>query len=241
MRKIKLSLILPCFNEAEHIIQSVSRIISQLKSMPMNYELIFVEDKSTDDTPKLLKEIKKKYNQTPIQIIWQSKNQGRGFALSTGIKHAKGKIVGYIDIDLEIAPSYIPACAKKIEQGFDVVCGWRTYDFALDSLARWLASNCYRLLTRFVLHHSLHDTESGYKFFSRSAILPLLPKIHDRHWFWDTEVMLLSQRAGLKIYELKMKFIRRKDKTSTVKLLPDTWEYLKQLWKFRSRLTKVSL
>ena len=238
--KILLTLVLPCFNEAQHLESSFPRIINVLERLNSQYEVIFVDDMSQDDTRKILLKLKNRYRKHNLNIIFQPENLGRGFAVVTGILAAQGKYVGYLDIDLEVAPDYIQKTIEKLAAGYNVVCGWREYDFEFESLPRWLASNTYRLLTRFVFNHSLHDTEAGYKFFQKNSAIFLIDNTKDRHCFWDTEIMINAARSGLKIYEQKVRFVRRRDKTSTVKLVPDTIEYIKQLWRFRLRLLSKS-
>ena len=80
------------------------------------------------------------------------------------------------------------------------------------------------------------DTETGYKFFNRERILPILTKATDPGWFWDTEVMALSYHANLKIVELPCLFIRRSDKKSSVKIFRDSFEYFSKLVKFSHEL-----
>jgi len=96
-----------------------------------------------------------------------------------------------------------------------------------------LASKIYALAVKTLLKISIEDTEAGYKFFKRSKILPILSKVRDKHWFWDTEICVRAYWSGLKISEIPVLFIRRRDKKSTVKLIPDTYDYIKKIIKFR--------
>ena len=238
MQQIELSLILPCYNEVEHFTQSVEHILATLKKTGLTYEIIFVEDKSTDKTSELLKGFLRKYKSLPIRIIWQPINLGRGHAVTTGIKNASGSIVGYIDIDLEVGPQYIAQCVTAIQRRYELVCAYRRYQFSLRTISRWVASTSYRKISQIAFHHNLHDTEAGYKFFKKSTILPVLKLATDPHWFWDTEIMLYSYYAGLKITEISVQFNRRMDKTSTVKLIPDTIEYIRKLIRLHKKLKK---
>lgn len=79
----------------------------------------------------------------------------------------------------------------------------------------------------------LHDTETGYKFFKRERILPVLDDIQDQRWFWDKEVMARSFYRGYRIVEIPCLFLRRFDRASTVSPLADTVDYFRKLWRFR--------
>ena len=112
--KSKYTLILPCFNEEEHILESVDKIIEILDVSKYLYELILIDDKSTDNTANLIKEIKHKYP-TRVRAYFHRYNLGRGATVTEGIKLAKTNIVGFIDIDMEVSPVYIPQMVKLID------------------------------------------------------------------------------------------------------------------------------
>jgi len=231
-----LSLILPCYNEAETFTPSVKEILAVLDKTDWSYEIIFVDDASGDTTIQLIKQALKRYPRKHLSALYHIHNQGRGKTVTDGFLQAQGRIVGFIDIDLEIPAWYIPRAVEAVEAGVDAAIGWRIYDLDLKGLIRWLASKGYMWLRKRVLGINLKDTESGFKFFQRSKILPVLRRCHDPHWFWDTEIVARSLQAGLKFAEIPVVFIRRQDKTSTVKLLPDTLDYLKKLVQYRQEL-----
>jgi hypothetical protein len=125
---------------------------------------------------------------------------------------------------------------KAIEKGADVATVRRIYAFQLGSLDRYAMSRGYSFLVRKLLGVSLRDTETGYKFFRRETLLPILDAIADPGWFWDTEFMVRAARAGLRIEEIPGAYIRRGDKTSTVSGVRDSWRYFGKLLAFRRRL-----
>lgn len=235
MDKYDASLILACYNEAEIFNDSVARLIKTLNKTDYTWEIIFVDDKSSDNTVGLIKKAIKRYSRDNLSAIYHNKNQGRGQTVVDGFKKAKGKYVGYLDIDLEIGEWYLPRFFEALDNGFDLASAWRIYDFQLWSLPRWLASKGYTWLRKVLLGLPYQDTEGGYKFFKRSKLLPLLIKAKNQGWFFDTEIMALSCKYHLKVIELPVAFIRRAEKTSTVKLIPDTLTYLKDLYKFSRR------
>ena len=87
-----------------------------------------------------------------------------------------------------------------------------------------------------MLKNDMPDTEAGCKFFNRERILPVLASCEDQGWFWDTEIMLRSRMAGLKIEFPTVLFVRRPDKATTVRLIHDVIEYWRRLFKFRSAI-----
>jgi len=164
-------------------------------------------------------------------------NQGRGAAVTTGIRQARGDVAGYIDIDCEVSPVYLPLMIAGIEKHeADVIIGKRIYLNSIRSLIRFIASWGYRSLTRVILQTHDLDTESGYKIFNRKKILPIILLVQSPGWFWDTETIVLADRFGLTISEMPVLFQRRFDKQSSVRLFRDTIQYLKDLWAFYFRL-----
>lgn len=236
MKKIcDFSLILPCYNEMLILEKSITTILTVLSLSRLSYEIIFVDDHSTDGTLDVLNKICHKYSD--FHVISHSKNYGRGRSVADGIRHASGTIVGYIDIDLEVSPVYLPMMVQTICDGSaDVVIGRRIYRSRFTSLFREIASAGYRWLSDRLLDTGGLDTETGYKFFNRRKILPLLSVATHPHWFWDTEIMVFAKRAGLHIMELPVLFLRRKDKHSSVKIFPDISDYFISLWRLKRRL-----
>lgn len=235
VKKPYLSLIIPCYNEGSTFLKSVEEVVSALYKTRLSYEIIFVEDKSVDGTQKEVRTFLKKIKGS--RAIFHSTNQGRGKSVTDGLLASKGKICGFLDIDLEVPASYIPVFVKDIENGFDVVVGKRFYDGeGLSSIPRYLASKVYSFVVRFLLQIPMDDTEAGYKFFKRQKIIPILKKTVDKHWFWDTEICARAHYGGLKISQVPVIFKRRLDKKSTVKLLPDTIAYIRSLINFKLKV-----
>lgn len=236
MSSIDATLILPCYNESEHFVDSCRRIFAVLTRSKKVWEVIFIDDSSRDNTPSQIRKVLKKHIPLKMKAWYHRSNRGRGATVAEGIRRAAGSIVGYIDIDCEIDPRYIPIFVGKVEEGYDIVSAWRIYEFPWLSLPRYLASKLYILTTKLLVHSPFPDTEAGYKFFRRNKVLPILPGVSATHWFWDTEVLVRSQKKALKIAFIPTVFLRRHDKTSTVRLVPDTIEYLKSLWNLRKDL-----
>ncbi len=234
-KKIDVSLVLACYCEGEHFPESVARIVDVLSHSKYSYEIIFVDDHSLDNTASLVKLACKKYKCT--RALYHAINSGRGRAVADGAFVANGEVIGYIDIDLEVGPEFMPQLIDVVlSKKADVAIGRRIYRTSVSSLIREVLSIGYQWLSDVMIGTGKLDTESGYKFFRRTKMLPILKKAQHPHWFWDTETMVLARRAGLSIIEVPVLFLRRNDKTSTVKVFEDTVDYIVNLWKFRVRL-----
>lgn len=234
-----LSIVIACYNEESHLSESVRQIRLILDSTRWNYELIFIDDKSQDNTREVIQKLVEGRND--CTAVYHESNLGRGGTVTEGIRLARGKIVGFIDIDLEVQSHYIPAMVQKLlQEGYDIATGERIYRvmFQFEDIIRWILSIGYRRLVYIVLKGKFRDTETGYKFFLRDKILPVLDRCMDTHWFWDTEIMLEAADANLKIIEIPVLFMRRLEIKSSVRLLPDTWAYIVALTNYYKRKKK---
>jgi hypothetical protein len=230
--KCDLSLIIACYNEAGHLQESVREILSVLDSTCWAYEIIFVDDCSTDETSKIIDKIMMMHRSKDMSKLAHAKNTGRGKTVCDGFRQAKGDVVGYIDVDLEVHARYIPSCVLAIREGADASYAQRTYKLQPSLMHRHILSRGYSRLVQSVLEIELSDTESGYKFFRREKLLPLLEKATDPGWFWDTEIMTHCVLAGYSVAEIPALFVRREDKKSSVRVIRDSADYFAKLWQF---------
>lgn len=234
MKEIDFSLVLALYNESSVLPQSLKRIFESLDKSGLNYEIILIDDKSNDQTPELAK--KEILDRSNCHFYQHERNLGRGGTVSEGLKLAKGAVVGFIDVDLEVGPEYMTGFVRKILSGeAEVIAGLRRYEFTLRCFLRYLITGFYHQLVRLFLKLPFRDTETGYKFFNREKILPILEKVQDNGWFWDTEIMAQAYAHYLRVLELPVIFRRRDDKKSTVKIFHDSFDYLIKLIKFRKR------
>jgi glycosyltransferase involved in cell wall biosynthesis len=233
------TLVIACYNEAPILERSVAETFEVLDTLRLSSEVIFVDDFSKDATREIIDRIIAAHPARALTVIKHPQNVGRGGTVADGIRAARGRLVGYLDIDLEVHARYIPPCLQALDEGYDVATALRMYKFYWRSLDRYVMSKGYRWLMRRVLRLPLRDTETGFKFFRRDRILPVLDATQDRGWFWDTEIMARAHLAGLRIIEIPAVFVRRFDKVSTLNPMADTIDYLKKLWRFRGVLNAL--
>jgi glycosyltransferase involved in cell wall biosynthesis len=231
-----LSLVLACYNEAQHLRESFAEIRDTLEHAGWPFEILFVDDRSRDATPQILDEILAAGTGLDLRVIRHAENRGRGATVTDGFRAARGEIAGYLDVDLEVHCRYVPSLVRAIEKGADVATLRRIYALQLRSLDRYFMSRGYSFLVRHLLGVPFRDTGTGYKFFRRETVLPVLDEIEDGGWFWDTEFMVRAARRGLTVVEVPGAYIRRDDKASTVRGLRDSVRYFLALLRFRRRL-----
>jgi glycosyltransferase involved in cell wall biosynthesis len=231
-----VSIVLACYNEAEHIEESFREIRETLVQTAWPFEVLFVDDRSRDETREILGRILETHRHLDLKLILHETNRGRGATVTDGFRAARGEIAGYLDVDLEVHCRYIPSLVRAIERGADIATVRRIYALQLASLDRYFLSRGYSFLVRRLLDVPIRDTETGYKFFRRETVLPVLDEIEDEGWFWDTEFVGRAAGRGLKFEEIPGAYIRREDKTSTVRGVQDSARYLRRLLRFRRRL-----
>jgi dolichyl-phosphate beta-glucosyltransferase len=229
---IDVSIVIACYNEEPLLAESVKKIMAVMDATCWKYELIFVDDFSRDNTRQIINQIIVENQKHLLKKIFHERNMGRGKTVTDGILKAEGKYVGYLDIDLEVGAHYIPLMVITLQQGADIATAFRVYKETFKLFIRAVLSIGYRFLMHMMLKNPVKDTETGYKFFNRERILPIINETKDPGWFWDTEIMMRSYRANLKIVENPCLFIRRYDKKSSVNIFKDSFEYLIKLVKF---------
>lgn len=236
---IDVSIVIPCYNEESCLQNSFKEISQIISSTRFRCEFIFVDDCSVDSTREIIQKICNE-NKESCHYLFHQKNMGRGASFKDGAALSKGKFVGFLDIDLEVSAAYIPIVLSKLVDGADIVTIRRHYNlvFSFVFMLRHILSNGYKLLIKYALKLPFQDTETGYKFFTREALLKIINETKNNHWFWDTEIMYFANRQKLIVLELPGLFMRRKDKKSTVRLFHDSVNYIKEVYKFRKRINE---
>ena len=197
-----LSLVIPVYNEATNLPELHGEITAACQILVKSYEIIFVDDGSEDDSLPVLKQLLKK--DPHIRIIQLRKNFGQTAALSAGFDHARGNIIITLDSDLQNDPKDFGLLIEKIEEGYDLVCGWRTkrkdrfITRRLPSiLANWLISKMTRV--------KLHDYGCTLKAFRREIIKHI--KLYgELHRF----IPAIASIVGVSIAEVKVNHRKRR-------------------------------
>jgi glycosyltransferase involved in cell wall biosynthesis len=158
--------ILLIFNEEQNIEPLTKSILDVYKKSKISGEVLLVDDGSIDNSPKVCDTLANKYDN--VQTIHHSPNKGRSYAIQTGFKHAKGDVIILMDGDRQYNPDEIPQFLEKINDGYDVISGYRTH--REDKFIRKLISRVYN---RWIIQRSLNldvrDQNSGFKAFKKKA------------------------------------------------------------------------
>jgi glycosyltransferase involved in cell wall biosynthesis len=203
---VKLSIVIPIFNEEENVALIYEEVKGVLNGMEVEHEILFIDDGSTDNSLNILKEIQ---NHDPSVIgISFRKNFGQTAAMSAGFDYATGDVIVTIDGDLQNDPHDIPHMIQKIEEGYDVVTGWR-HDRKDAFINRKLPSIIANKIISWTTKVSLHDYGCTLKAFRREVIKNI--KLYgEMHRF----IPAIASGMGISFTEIKVNHRPRKYGTS---------------------------
>lgn len=159
MKQPFLSFVIPAKNEEDSVGVLTNEIENVVQKYKYSYEVIFIDDGSTDKTYDKLVNLHKKNKN--IKIIKHRGNWGKSIALQNGFEKAQGEIVFTMDADLQDDPIEIPRFLKKLEEGFDLVSGWKKTRH--DPISKVIPSRIINFIASFITQVPVHDTNCGYK------------------------------------------------------------------------------
>lgn len=199
-----LSVIIPAYNEAKRIAQTLLDIDKYLAKQKYDYEIIVIDDGSRDNTVKIVKNSQKLIKN--LQVIDNPQNHGKGYVVRQAMLKAKGKYRLFTDADNSTAIDHLDQFWPWVEKGYQIVIGSIEMKGAkiVEQAAwyrRWLG-RLAKLLIRAVLIWSIHDTQRGFKLFSEEAAEAIFPKQTIARWGFDMEILLIAKKLGYKIKEV---------------------------------------
>lgn len=228
-----VSIILPAYNEAGVIEDSVEKVREKLLELDRDFEIIIAENGSTDGTDVISKKLSDEYE----DVKYLHSNKGRGNALRAAFKKAKGDVIVYMDTDLSTDLSYIEVVVNSIYAGYDVVTGTRLLPESIvvgRTLKREIASRSYNFLVRLILGSKLMDHQCGFKAFNGESLRELIDDVKDNDWSFDTEILVKAQKKGFKVTEIPVRWVDTTD--TSVRFLKDVFVMGYNILKFRWEL-----
>lgn len=229
MAKEMVTVILPVHNEEKVLERNVKDLTRMLGKSLGDFEIIISEDGSTDRTPEIVKGLESER----VRVIQRKKRAGKGAAIKSAASYAKGNIIIFMDADLASNPDHVKELVKVIEDGASIVIGSRYHrgSRANRNLVRYFASRSFNFLVRIILGSRLKDHQCGFKAFRKDKVLPIVNKVENRSWFWDTEFLVRAQREGLRIHEIPIEW--REVPGSKLRLFKDTCNMAHSLIEFK--------
>ncbi len=197
-----ISIIIPMYNEEECVRPLYDSILDAISPLGIEFEIIIVDDGSSDDTFEIGKTLAR--NDSRLRLIKFRKNYGQTAAMSAGIDYARGKVLVTMDGDLQNDPEDIPKFIDKIEEGFDIVCGWR-YMRSDKLITRIIPSKIANWMIGKITGVPIKDNGCSLKAY-RAKIIRHVPLYSDMHRF----IPAMASLAGTRVAELTVKHHPRK-------------------------------
>jgi putative flippase GtrA len=225
---------MPVFNEAHVLEPSLRRVHRYLENrFPFRWRITLADNGSTDDTWTVAQRL---CAQLPHVWAVRVATRGRGGALREAWATSDAQVVAYMDVDLSTdLDALLPLVAPLVSGHSDIAVGSRLSRGARVRRGpkRELISRCYNLLLRTVLRTRVRDAQCGFKAVRATVARSLLPAIEDNGWFFDTELLVLGERVGLRIVELPVDWVD--DADSRVDLWRTALEDLRGIWRVLRR------
>ena len=214
---VKLSILVPAYNEDERIIDNLKETCRIFQEAAWKFEIIVIDDGSRDQTLVHLKKVARQYPQ--IQVKRHFKNMGKGRALKFGTRFARGEFIAFLDADLELHPRQILDFFKIMEKtGADVVIGSKWHpDSAMNyPPARGIISRLYYLGVKLLFNLPIRDTQTGLKLFKSYVLKEIFPAVLVKKYAFDLEILVNVKRLGYRMVEAPVEVLFRRNKLGRI-------------------------
>ena len=204
-----ISVVIPAFNEERRIRATLDKVITYLESNKYDYEIIVVNDGSTDGTRKIIEDVASKCDQ--LKTIHHARNHGKGLAVLAGVLAAHKELILFTDADLSVPIGEIEKAKALVRDGFDIVIGSRRLPGAKvlnQPLGRAVMRTLLNWVFRWMVIRDLTDSQCGFKCFRRRVAHDLFRDLRTSGFGFDIELLYLAKKRGYTIAEI-----------------PVTWQY----------------
>ncbi len=237
---LQVTLVIPMYNESAILRDTVASVTAYMKkTFEKDYEIIFVDDGSTDDTLA----IAEKYADAHTRVLHYVPNRGKGCAVRTGMLAALGRIIVFTDCDLAYGAAVIGEMVEYMQNHpeYGAVIGSRALHpdgYAGYTLARRLFSRAYRLVLRLFFGLRLSDSQSGIKCFRAAAAKEIFTRAQVDRFAFDFEAIMIGAHLGIPFGEMPVKIIGNRP-GGKVHILRDSVRMLRDLFRIKKRVRKM--
>lgn len=225
-----LSIVIPCYNEGKEIKGSILTLLKFMEKYTFEYEIVAVNDGSSDNTKEILKSLAKENNK--IKCVSYSPNGGKGRAVKKGIEASSGEYILFMDADLSTDLSGIDTFLEKIVD-YDMVIGSRRHPDSVipkpqGALRKFIGNSCV-VITKALTGIKFNDTQCGFKGFNKKLAKVLVKKQKIFGWAFDVEYLYIATIKGYKITDIPIKW--QNDEDSKVSPLKSSISFFGELLK----------
>ncbi|MDR3580389.1 MAG: glycosyltransferase family 2 protein [Oryzomonas sp.] len=219
-----LSIIIPAYNEEDRLPRYLGSIVKYLTEKNTSYELIIVDDGSTDSTATVVEKIME--TNPHVKIIRTSQNHGKGFAVKAGMLNACGKLRLFADADGATPIKELERLRQGIESGADIAIASRAlHDGSTTVTARLhrkIIGTIFNLVVGLLAVQDVNDTQCGFKLFTEASANAIFPLQRISGFGFDVEILFICKKKGYRVKEIPVNWIDIKG--SKVKLFRDSWK-----------------
>lgn len=211
-----LDVVIPVHDEEEQLETSVVRVVEHLRTLPWSARVTIADNASTDATPDIARRLA---CTVPEVELLQLAEKGRGRALKRAWSGSSSAVLVYMDVDLSTdLAALLPLVAPLVSGHSDLAVGSRLSRGSRveRGLRREVISRSYNVILRGTLRARFRDAQCGFKAIRRDAAVELLPLVRDDAWFFDTELLVVAERAGLRIHEVPVDWVDDPDSSVDV-------------------------
>jgi glycosyltransferase involved in cell wall biosynthesis len=226
-----LSLVIPAYNEADRLPETLRQVAEHARSQPRPLEVLVVDNASSDGTAAL---VRAAAAEMPFLRLLHEPRRGKGAAVRTGALAAAGEHVFFADADLSMPLAEVTNFLPPVLEGVDLAVGSREAPGAVrydEPVLRHLMGRAFNLLVRWTLLPGIHDTQCGFKCFTRRAAQDLFRAQTLADWAFDVELLFLARRRGYRIVEVPVHWRYRAN--SRIHPLRDSLRMLRGLCRVR--------
>lgn len=233
---MKISVIIPAYNEASRIGPTIKRLISYLPNHFEKFEIIVVDDSSKDKTAQIAGEYaaKAKHANGELSIIHNKENRGKGFSVKAGMLKAKYPLVLFSDSDLATPIEEVEKLISHIGK-YDIAIASRNMKDSViktkQSFFRRLIGKMFPLVVNIFALRGIKDTQCGFKLFKKSAARKIAQRQTIDRFCFDVEQLIIAKQLGYKIMEVPVVWIDQKG--STVNPIKDSFRMLRDVFKIK--------
>lgn len=205
---VRLSVVIPAFNEHRRLPGTVNHVRRYLAGRSHNYELILVDDGSTDETLHYMRQLAHEW--PAVRVVTLTPNRGKGRAVTEGMRVARGDLVLFSDADLSTPIEELPKLEQAVEAGADVAFGSRGAPGAREvnqPFYRQVMGRTFNILVQLLVLPGFHDTQCGFKLFRNTAARELFASIRTDGFAFDVEVLLRARQAQYRVVEVPVRWL----------------------------------
>jgi dolichyl-phosphate beta-glucosyltransferase len=238
-----ISIIIPAFNEAELIENTLLKTVKYSEINLPNTEILVINDGSCDNTEIIVNDLITTYTgDVKIHLVNNDKNRGKGFSIRHGVEVATGDIIIFFDADLPYDLSGIDNIVTTIDQGFDIVIGSRVTSSSIINVKipfrRRIASAFYRSLVHALFAIESEDTQCGFKGFTQKAAKNIFPKTRIEGFGFDIEVLALAMKYGYKVKSIPVIFNNQRE-NSKINLIVDSLKMIRDMIRVKFNISRM--